>query len=124
MAGEWLQPQDVAGAGGIRDVSGNDALSSATAAARSFVEGKRSDLYVGVVFTPTAAVKHGAAMLGSRLYERRGAILGVPSTAGFPDAGLLVASDPDIEQLLGIGRARPFGFGAPIDPVEDEEVEA
>lgn len=113
----WLTVEDVAAAGNISaaNVTGNAALASATAAAVAFVERQRRDLATGQepAFDAPADVKHGAAMLAARLYERRGALLGVTASAGFEGAAEILRYDPDIEQLLGIGRYRPFGFGAP-----------
>jgi hypothetical protein len=100
---------------GIREVSGNDALTAATAAAVAFVERVRSDLHTGQAELPFDAsddVKHGAAMLAARLYERRGSLMGVAASSGYEAAGQILRYDPDIEQLLGIGKSRPFGFGA------------
>lgn len=114
-----LTPADVASDMGLTDVSGNDALTSATAAAVAFVERQRADLHTGQAGTPFAATKdieHGTAMLAARLYERRGSLLGVAPSAGYEAAGQILRYDPDIEQLLGIGKSRPFGFGAA--PVE------
>jgi hypothetical protein len=46
------------------------------------------------------------------LYERRGSLMGVAASSGYEAAGQILRYDPDIEQLLGIGKSRPFGFGA------------
>lgn len=113
----WLLPADVAAVGNISDVDGNDTLESATLAAVAFVERQRPDLATGQTdptYDPPDDVKHGAAMLAARLYERRGAILGVAPSAGFEDAATILRDDPDIERLLQIGRARPFGFGSAV----------
>lgn len=110
-----LTPDAVAADMGIRDVNGNDALASATAAAVAFVERQRADLHTGQAGTPfaaTADIEHGTAMLAARLYERRGSVLGVAASAGYEAAGQILRYDPDIEQLLGIGKSRPFGFGS------------
>lgn len=117
----WLEPADVSAAFNLGDVTDNSALESATAAAASFVEEERPDLITeDDLYQPTARVKHGAAMLAARLYERRGALLGVAPSAGYEEAATILRNDPDIERLLGIGRARPFGFGAPALEVDEE----
>jgi len=122
----WLESTDVAAiSNGAVDPTGNTALDSATAAAAAFVESRRPDLITGdteELYHPTADVKHGAAMLALRLYERRGSVLGVAASAGFEEAAQILRYDPDIEQLLRIGRYRPFGFGAPPVEVVAEEV--
>lgn len=116
----WLEPADVSAAFNLGDVTGNTALESATAAAAAYVESVRPDLITEAdLYQPTASVKHGAAMLAARLYERRGALLGVAPSAGYEEAATILRQDPDIERLLGIGRAAPFGFGAPALPVEE-----
>lgn len=116
----WLEPADVAAAFNLGDPSGNTGLASCTSAAAAFVESRRPDLIDATddtLFHPTADVKHGAAMLAARLYERRGALLGAAPSVGFEDAAQILRYDPDIEQLLRIGRYRPFGFGTTTDPV-------
>jgi hypothetical protein len=117
---DWLTPAAVASYGGVDTVNGNTALEDATAGAAAFVEDKRPDLFVGdpAVFTPSARVVLGAKMLAARLYERRGTLLGVAGFVGYEQAASILRYDPDIEQLLQIGRATPFGFGAgPVDEV-------
>jgi hypothetical protein len=100
------------------DVDGNNALTSATAAAVAFVERQRPDLATGqagdAAYDITADVKHGTAMLAARLYERRGSMLGIAPSAGYDEAATILRNDPDIERLLQIGRSRPFGFGAAV----------
>lgn len=121
----WLEPADVALAFDLGDATGNDALASATSAAAAFVESRRPDLIDPedtTLYHPTADVKHGAAMMAARLYERRGAILGSAPSAGFEEAAQILRYDPDIEQLLRIGRYRPFGFGSPPVVVDEEVV--
>lgn len=115
----WLTPAMVAGYGGVDSVEGNQPLIDATGGAAAFVEDKRPDLFVqgedpdvDPVFTPTDRVILGAKMLANRFYERRGTMLGVAGFAGYEQAAQILRYDPDIEQLLQIGRATPFGFGA------------
>lgn len=112
----WLTPADVAAVGNISDVDGNDALTGATAAAVAFVERKRPDLSTGqsgdAAYAITDDVKHGTAMLAQRIYERRGSMLGIAPSAGYEEAATILRYDPDIEALLQIGRAAPFGFGS------------
>lgn len=111
----WLEASDVAAYAEIEDFEDNDALTSATAAAVAFVERERPDLQTGQTagFVPGDDVVHGAKMLAARLYERRGSLLGAVPSAGYEGAVQILRYDPDIEQLLQIGRSRPFGFGAP-----------
>jgi hypothetical protein len=99
----------------ISNVQDSEAFTSATAAAVAFVEDKRKDLKTGqeeLPFDATDDVIHGTAMLAARLYERRGSLMGVAASSGYEAAGQILRYDPDIEQLLGIGKSRPFGFGA------------
>jgi hypothetical protein len=123
----WLDPDYVSESFNLGDVAGNTALANATSAAASYVEDVRPDLITGTsdeLYQPTARVKHGAAMLAARLYERRGALLGVAPSAGYEEAATIVRSDPDIERLLVIGKSRPFGFGSAANDDEDDEVSA
>lgn len=116
----WLDPVYVSEAFNLGDVTGNTALEHATAAAAAYVEDVRPEFITGTtqeLYQPTARVKHGAAMLAARLYERRGALLGVAPSAGYEEAATIVRSDPDIERLLEIGKSRPFGFGSHDDTV-------
>lgn len=110
----WITPNDVAAFADIEGVEGNDALTDATAAAVAFVERQRPDLETNqeAGYVPSPDVRMGAIMLASRLYARRGSMLGVAGFAGFEGASPILRNDPDIEQLLQIGRYRPFGFGA------------
>lgn len=111
----WLTPADVASIAGTNDVTGNDALDDVTAAAAAYVERVRPDLTTGQEdpsYDAPADVKLGAAMLGARLYERRGSLLGAAASIGYDEAGAVVSGDPDIERLLQVGRHRPFGFGS------------
>ncbi len=94
---------------------------------RSYVEGKRKDLFAPAVdeddprvFTPTPAVRLGAAMLAYRFYSRRTSPLGV---IGFTEDGAvgMLREDPDIAKLLGIGRFGRFVFGAAGTPGGEEE---
>lgn len=122
----WLEPADVNAAMllGITSPDDNTALVSATSAAAAFVERKRPDLIDpddATLYHPTSDVKHGAAMLAGRLYERRGALLGAAPAGGFEEAAQILRYDPDIEQLLKIGRYTPFGFGS-VAVVEEEVV--
>lgn len=77
-------------------------------AAAAYVEPKRRDLVVGGVFTPTADVLIGAALLVSRLNARKGSPQGLASFGEFGPAAVLRV-DPDVERLLGIGR-----YGKPV----------
>lgn len=114
MTEAWLTPAGVASFAQVDVVEGNDALADATRAAVALVEDKRRDLQTGQAegFLPTDDVILGAKLLAARLYERRGSLLGVAGYANYEGAAPMLLNDPDIERLLKIGRARPFGFGA------------
>lgn len=127
---EWVDAEKVTAILGA-DLSADldvDALEEACTAVRSYVEGKRSDLFVAGVdeedeptstFTPTPSVVYGAAMLAYRWYSRRKSPLGV---LGFTDDGAsgILRDDPDIARQLGIGSYGRFVFGAtPADVVEE-----
>lgn len=106
---------DVAAFGQVDTVEGNTALTDATNAAVAFVERERADLLTGQEETPfdaDATIELGTKMLALRLYERRGSILGVANYAQYDAGSPLLRVDPDIEQLLQIGRRRAFGFGS------------
>lgn len=77
-------------------------------AAAAYVEPKRRDLVVAGVFTPSADVLVGAALLVSRLHARKGSPQGLASFGEFGPAAVL-REDPDVARLLGIGR-----FGKPV----------
>lgn len=90
-------------------------------AARSYVEGKRADLFTAdepPAFTADAAVKLGTAMLAARLYARRRSPLGTTGNAEFGASDML-RHDPDIAKLLGIGVEGKFTFGAPTTAIPD-----
>lgn len=111
----WLTPADVAGWAQVDgDPAANTNLIDATRAAVALVEDKRRDLQTNQAagFVPTDDVLLGTKLLAARLYERRGSLLGVAGYANFEGAAPILMTDPDIERLLQIGRARPFGFGA------------
>lgn len=114
-------PAAVAAFGQVDSVT--QPLTDATNAAVAFVEEKRADLATGQEdppFDADAKIVLGTMMLALRWYERRGSILGVAGYAQF-DGGSspLLRVDPDIEQLLGIGRQTKFGFGSA--PLDDEQ---
>lgn len=116
---------EVAAFGQVDTVEGNTALTDATNAAVAFVERERSDLATGQEETPFDAgadIILGTKMLALRWYERRGSILGVAGYAQYDSGSPLLRVDPDIEQLLQIGRRRPFGFGSA--PLASEDVVA
>lgn len=127
MAGEWLDAAKAAVLLGDDLASDIDmtALEEWCAATRSYVQGKRADLFViddtdpdnpVATYTPTPSVVAGAAMLAYRWYSRRKSPLGV---LGFTDDGTsgILRDDPDIARQLGIGSQGRFVFGAPADPV-------
>lgn len=91
------------------------AFDGALAAARDYVERKRSDLMstgVPPQFAPGADIKLGTAMLANRWYERRSAALGAAQFSEFGAAPML-RHDPDIAKLLGLGTEGGFVFGSP-----------
>jgi hypothetical protein len=79
-------------------------------AAAAYVEPKRRDLVDAAgVFTPTADVLIGSALLVSRLNARKGSPQGLASFGEFGPAPVSRV-DPDVDRLLGIG-AR---YGKPV----------
>lgn len=122
----WLEPTDVAAFAQIDDAA-DDALADATAAALVFVERARPEFVTPATeetpagYAPPDDVKLGAILLASRLFARRGTALGVAGFADYSGASPILRFDPDIEQMLRIGRHRPFDFGAPALPVTEEE---
>lgn len=127
----WLDADTVVGVLGDDIGAGLDlvALQAACDGARDFVEDKRPDLWVPGdplaepptedTYTPPPRVIHGAALLAYRFYSRRSTPLGV---LGFTEDGAagIMRFDPDIQDLLGIGRARTFRFGGAPPVVETE----
>lgn len=121
---EWVTAADVATWANVSE-SDFGGLAQAVAAARGFVEEKRSDLpWQNVAlpegdpdrFVPSDRIRLGACMLAWRLVQRKGSALGtVTSFDG--QAGQILRYDPDIQQLLGIGREGGFLFSAARPPV-------
>lgn len=101
----------------------NTAMQEFCDAVRAYVEPRRQDLLNGAVppvFTPTADVRVGAALMAYRLYTRRTSPLGVTGGTEDTPAGIL-RHDPDIARLLGIGPEGKFVFGAGVPlPTEEE----
>lgn len=128
----WLDAETVVGVLGDDIGVGLDldALQAACDGARDFVEDKRPDLWIPAdpeadpptvaEFDPPPRVIHGAALLAYRFYSRRSTPLGV---LGFTEDGAagIMRFDPDIQDLLGIGRSRRFRFGG-APPVTTTEV--
>lgn len=112
---DWLLPADVASYAQIDDVTGDDALTDATAAVVAFVERHLPEYQTGTAsgYAPPADVKLGAQMLAARLYERRGTLLGVAGFSDFSGSSPLLRQDPDIARLLRLGQHSKFSFGAP-----------
>lgn len=116
----WLDASTVTAALGedLAEPVDTVALQSWCDGTRSYVEGKRSDLFVPVegddeaapVFTPTPSVVSGAVLLAWRFYARRTTPLGVLGFSEDGAAGIL-REDPDVAKLLGIGKAGRFVFG-------------
>lgn len=123
---DWLSDSQARTLVGLEpaDTADNAAFTAAVSAARAWVEGKRPDLLSTAdppVYTPTADVLLGTAMLANRWYQRRGTPLGQPDFTEFGGGGIL-RNDPDIAKLLGIehqGKFR-FGVGRPAPVVEEE----
>lgn len=120
---EWLSAAEAA-AMVQASVSPNDAdWNAAHAGSVAFVEGKRKDLFVGTpgVFTPTADVRYGTALLINRMYARRTSPLGTSQNVEFGGSDFL-RQDPDIQKFLGIGSEGKPVFGgaraAELDALE------
>jgi hypothetical protein len=108
----WLEP-DEAKALVTASVNADDpAWIADVAAARDYIEGRRTDLLIGTpaVFTPGAAVKLGTAMLANRLWVRRTSPLGTSQNVEFGGSDFL-RQDPDIAKLCGIGAEGKFAIG-------------
>lgn len=128
----WLDSETVTAALGddLSEPVDTVALQSWCDGTRSYVEGKRGDLFVldpddeeaPPVFTPTPAVVSGAVLLAWRFYARRTSPLGV---VGFSEDGVagILREDPDIAKLLGVGRGGRFVFGG-FNPCTAEPVES
>lgn len=117
----WLtthQAGDILGS----DLAGQldeDPFDAALTAAREYVEEHRPDLFVLVddvlTFVPTGHVRYGTALLALRWYSRRRATTDNGDAGGVGD---VIADDPDLSRMLGIGVRGAFVFGAPSLPVE------
>lgn len=117
----------------LAEPTDSTSLEEYVAGARSYVEGKRRDLWAPAdpdadppteaTFVAPAQVRLGAAMLVFRFYTRRTSPLGV---IGFTEDGAagMLREDPDIAKLLGIGKFGRFVFGAGPDLVELEDEES
>lgn len=121
----WLDAEDVVTVlGQVAEGVDGESLQAMCDGARSYVEGRRTDLCVTEVvddvevseFVPTPAVTLGAAMLAWRFYARRTSPLGV---LGFTEDGAagMLREDPDIARLCGFGRKGRFAFGGVPAPV-------
>lgn len=112
----WLTIESVAAAGGMTPPAvgtpDHMALTMAVAATEAYVSRRRPDIDEGAV---PADVLLGGAMLAQRYYQRRNSPLG---TVGSPDMGLtaILRTDPDICDLLGIGRGAGFAFSSGSRP--------
>jgi hypothetical protein len=110
---DWLTVEAVAAVGGMAPpVAGTvdaGAYEQAVAGTMAYVERQRADL--DWTTDPTGDVLLGAAMLAQRYFQRRNSPLG---TVGSPDLGMtsILRTDPDISDLLGIGKGRRFTFAA------------
>jgi hypothetical protein len=106
----WLTPEraiELLGAD-IAEQLDPAAFEPSVAAAAEYVESHRTDLYVENVFTPGPAVEFGTALLALRWFSRRRAPLG-----GEDEVGDVLADDPDLGRMLGIGTRGRSLFGAP-----------
>lgn len=116
---DWLTVELVAAAGGNTPPAAESvdaiALAADVAAVLAYVQGKRDELD-WTTFVPGADMVLGGAMLAQRYFQRRNSPLG---TVGSPDLGMtsILRTDPDIADLLGIGRGRRFVFGYGHAPV-------
>lgn len=73
-------------------------------AACAVVERQRPDLVDATgTFVPGDAVRHGTLLLVGRLYARKGSPQGV-ATFGELGAASILRHDPDVGQLIGVGR--------------------
>lgn len=101
----WLPADLVAGELQGVDFPLPDDVEQKRAAVVAFVERNRRDLFAaGGLFVPTDDVVAGALMLVGRLHARKGSPQGLASFGEF-GASAVLRIDPDVERLLGIGRA-------------------
>lgn len=107
----------------VKDILGEDltegldeeSFQAAVDAATGYVEEHRPDLLVESVFTPAGHVRYGTALLALRWYSRRRATTDNGDAGGVGD---VIADDPDLSRMLGIGGRGRVVFGAPTLPVE------
>lgn len=92
---------------------------AAVAAAAEYVADHRPDLVALVddvlTFVPTATVRFGTSLLALRWYSRRRATTDNGDEGGVAD---VIADDPDLSRMLGIGVRGAVVFGAPTLPAE------
>lgn len=108
----WLEPDEAKALVTASANADDPAWIADVAAARDYIEGRRSDLSIGTpaVFTPGAAVRLGTAMLANRLHARRVSPLGTSQNVEFGGSDFL-RQDPDIAKLCGIGTEGKFVMG-------------
>lgn len=107
----WLTPERAIELLG-EDIAGQldpTAFDPSVAAASEFVESHRTDLVVENVFTPGPMIEFGTALLALRWFSRRRA----PLRGGEDDVDDVLADDPDLGRMLGIGVRGRVLFGAP-----------
>lgn len=119
MAAVWLtvdQVKDILGEDLTTDLD-PESFMAAVDAATGYVEEHRPELAVGdpAAFTPTGHLRYGTALLALRWYSRRRATTDNGDAGGVGD---VIADDPDLSRMLGIGVRGAFVFGAPSLPVE------
>lgn len=108
----WLDPQEAKALVSASANADDPAWVGDVAAAREYIEGRRTDLLTGTppAFTPGAAVKLGTAMLAHRFWMRRTSPLGTSQNVEFGGSDFL-RQDPDIAKLCGIGIEGKFAIG-------------
>ena len=111
--GGWLTPEAVAGYSGIKpaDTFDEEAIANATAAAAVFVQRvcvarfpKDVDGIPDFTVRPDEATYQGALVVAARWYGRRTSQNGIAAFTELGGSTYVPRYDPDIEQLLRIGK--------------------
>lgn len=113
MAHDWLPAEDVLNHVGVEaDAPAAASVERARLAAAVIVERNRPDLaaaFAGGDDAPAVddALIEGGVLLAARLHARKGSPAGIASYGEFGAAAVL-RFDPDVAQLIGVGRyAKP-----------------
>lgn len=111
MAHDWLPAAAVLDHVGVQaDAPAAASVERARLAAAAIVERNRPDLAAAFSADPPTvddAIVEGGVLLAARLHARKGSPAGIASYGEFGAAAVL-RFDPDVAQLIGVGRyAKP-----------------